>query len=92
MPDHRIFQQLHHQHRETCSFHITRHDAGRRTALRSPSLEESILNVVVGRPQSQVQDLLLITTSFEYGRLSSLTNGTEMCSVVGLHSSCAEQL
>ncbi|GFU87823.1 hypothetical protein TNCV_963791 [Trichonephila clavipes] len=29
MPDHRIFQRSHRQLRETCSFHVTRHDAGR---------------------------------------------------------------
>ncbi|GFT73484.1 hypothetical protein TNCV_4021081 [Trichonephila clavipes] len=30
-----IFQWLHHQVRETCSFHLTRHDAGRQRAVRS---------------------------------------------------------
>ncbi|GFV62324.1 uncharacterized protein TNCV_1131071 [Trichonephila clavipes] len=49
--DHRIFQRLHRQLREACSFHVTRHDAGRRKAVRSPSLEGSILNVVVDRPE-----------------------------------------
>ncbi|GFY09167.1 hypothetical protein TNCV_4663581 [Trichonephila clavipes] len=32
---------------KTGSFHVTRHDAGRRRAASSSSLEESILNVVV---------------------------------------------
>ncbi|GFY19723.1 hypothetical protein TNCV_4648951 [Trichonephila clavipes] len=34
MPDHRIFQRLHHQLRETRSFR-TKHDAGRQRAARS---------------------------------------------------------
>ncbi|GFW76704.1 hypothetical protein TNCV_4944211 [Trichonephila clavipes] len=42
----RHFQWLHRQLRETRSFHVTRHDAGRQRAVRSPLLEESILNVV----------------------------------------------
>ncbi|GFU19360.1 hypothetical protein TNCV_3032761 [Trichonephila clavipes] len=29
MLDHRIFQRLHRLLQETCSFHVTRHDAGR---------------------------------------------------------------
>ncbi|GFT92862.1 hypothetical protein TNCV_740311 [Trichonephila clavipes] len=53
MPDHRIFQRLHRRLRETRSFHVTRCDVGRRTAARSPSLEESILNVVADRPVSK---------------------------------------
>ncbi|GFX95751.1 hypothetical protein TNCV_4886771 [Trichonephila clavipes] len=43
---------LHLQLRGTRSFHITRHDAGRRRAVRSPSLEGSILNVVADRRES----------------------------------------
>ncbi|GFY34997.1 hypothetical protein TNCV_5043731 [Trichonephila clavipes] len=57
MPDHRISQRLHRELREARSFHVTRHDVGRQRAVRSSSLEESILNV----DQSQVQELLLIT-------------------------------
>ncbi|GFT85423.1 hypothetical protein TNCV_497791 [Trichonephila clavipes] len=45
-PD-RIFQQVHRQLRETHSFHVTRHDVGRQRAVRSPVLEESVLNNVV---------------------------------------------
>ncbi|GFW30616.1 hypothetical protein TNCV_455541 [Trichonephila clavipes] len=57
MSKQRIFQRLLRQLREVRSFHVTRHDDGRRRAVRSPSLEESISNVVaVG-----VQELLLIT-------------------------------
>ncbi|GFV57671.1 hypothetical protein TNCV_2158631 [Trichonephila clavipes] len=52
MPDHRIFQWLHRQLRETRSFHVTIHDASRRRAVRSPRIEESILNVVADRPES----------------------------------------
>ncbi|GFT19324.1 hypothetical protein TNCV_3263301 [Trichonephila clavipes] len=37
---------LHCKLRATFSFHVTRHDAGQRRAVRSPSLEESILKVV----------------------------------------------
>ncbi|GFW57895.1 uncharacterized protein TNCV_1418421 [Trichonephila clavipes] len=51
MPDHRTFQRLHRQLRETRSFHVTRHDAGRRRPVRSSSLEESLLNVVTDRPE-----------------------------------------
>ncbi|GFW25290.1 hypothetical protein TNCV_5088561 [Trichonephila clavipes] len=52
MLDHRIFQWLHCQLLETHSFNITRHDAGQGRAIRCPSLEESILNVVDDRPKS----------------------------------------
>ncbi|GFV45309.1 uncharacterized protein TNCV_2037621 [Trichonephila clavipes] len=55
MPDHRIFQLLHCQLRETRSFHVTRDDAGRRRAVSSPSLEESILNAVTDRPESSTR-------------------------------------
>ncbi|GFX87554.1 hypothetical protein TNCV_1330861 [Trichonephila clavipes] len=51
MPDHRIFQWLHRQLCETCSFYVTRQDDSRRRAVRSPNLEESILNVVPDRPE-----------------------------------------
>ncbi|GFW06212.1 uncharacterized protein TNCV_36871 [Trichonephila clavipes] len=49
-----MHQRLHRQVHETRSFHITRHDAGRQRAVRSPSLE-SILNVVAVRPQSSTR-------------------------------------
>ncbi|GFU75543.1 uncharacterized protein TNCV_2862581 [Trichonephila clavipes] len=55
MPDHRFFQRLHRQLRETLSFLFTKHDAGRRRAVRSPCLEESILNVVTNRPESSTR-------------------------------------
>ncbi|GFV65215.1 hypothetical protein TNCV_3683121 [Trichonephila clavipes] len=55
MPDHRIFQRLLCQLRATRSFHVTRHDAGRLRAVRSLSLEERILNVVSGRPESSTR-------------------------------------
>ncbi|GFU66128.1 hypothetical protein TNCV_2858011 [Trichonephila clavipes] len=48
---HRIFQWLYRQLHETLSFHVTRHDAGVRRAVRSPSLEESTWNVVADRSQ-----------------------------------------
>ncbi|GFY28602.1 uncharacterized protein TNCV_4150331 [Trichonephila clavipes] len=51
MPNHSMFQRL----RDTRSFHVTRHDAGRQRAVRSPSLEESILNVVAVRPESSTR-------------------------------------
>ncbi|GFW41276.1 uncharacterized protein TNCV_1002691 [Trichonephila clavipes] len=54
-PDHRIFQRLHRQFRETRSFYVTRHDAGRRRTVRSPSLEENTLNVVVDRFESSTR-------------------------------------
>lgn len=50
MPDHRMFQRLHRQLCETGSFLSTRHTAGRPTYVRSPSLEETILNIVNERP------------------------------------------
>ncbi|GFW67894.1 hypothetical protein TNCV_3872241 [Trichonephila clavipes] len=40
MPDHEIFQSLHCQLRETRSFYVTRHDAGRRRSVRNPNLEK----------------------------------------------------
>ncbi|GFS94063.1 hypothetical protein TNCV_1810841 [Trichonephila clavipes] len=55
MPDHRIFHWLHRKLRKTRSFHVNKHDAGRRRAVGSPSLEESILNVVPDRPESSVR-------------------------------------
>ncbi|GFU53323.1 hypothetical protein TNCV_2953581 [Trichonephila clavipes] len=57
MPDHRSFQQLHRQLRETRSFHVTRHDVVRRRAIRSPSLEESTLSVVGDRPESSTRSI-----------------------------------
>ncbi|GFV55782.1 DUF4817 domain-containing protein [Trichonephila clavipes] len=53
--DHRIFQRLHHLLRGTRSFHVTRHDLGRRRAVKSQSMEESILNVVADRPKSSTR-------------------------------------
>ncbi|GFW24072.1 hypothetical protein TNCV_4951161 [Trichonephila clavipes] len=50
--NHRMFQGLHRQLRETHSFHVTRHDADRRSAVRSPSLAERILNIEADRPES----------------------------------------
>ncbi|GFX20879.1 hypothetical protein TNCV_79341 [Trichonephila clavipes] len=47
--------RLHRQHRETRSFHVTRHDSGRRRPVSSPSQEESILNVVADRPESSTR-------------------------------------
>ncbi|PRD27373.1 UNVERIFIED_CONTAM: hypothetical protein NCL1_35529 [Trichonephila clavipes] len=63
MPDHRSFQRLHRQLRETHSFHITRHDAGRRRAVSSPGQEESILNVVADRPESSTRTVAHHTAS-----------------------------
>ncbi|GFU56280.1 hypothetical protein TNCV_582161 [Trichonephila clavipes] len=47
----RIFQRLFCRLRETRSFQVTSHDAGRCRAVHSPSLEEIILNVVADRPK-----------------------------------------
>ncbi|GFV40448.1 hypothetical protein TNCV_4494051 [Trichonephila clavipes] len=55
MPDHRVYQRLHRQLREIPSFHVIRHDTGRRRAVRSPSLEESILNVVPDSAESNAR-------------------------------------
>ncbi|GFT56469.1 DUF4817 domain-containing protein [Trichonephila clavipes] len=55
MPDHIIFQWLHRQLLETRSFHVTRHDAGRRRHVCSPTLEERILNVGSDRPESSTR-------------------------------------
>ncbi|GFU69477.1 hypothetical protein TNCV_2282461 [Trichonephila clavipes] len=53
MPDdHIIFQWLHRQLLETRWFQVTKHDAGRRRAVHSPSLVESILNAVADRHES----------------------------------------
>ncbi|GFS52950.1 hypothetical protein TNCV_330971 [Trichonephila clavipes] len=55
MLDHRIFQRFNRQLRETRSFLVIRHDAGRRRTVFSTSLEESILNVVADRPESSIR-------------------------------------
>ena len=55
MSDHTIFQRLHRQFSVTGSFYLTRHEAGRRRAVRSPSLEESILNTVADRHESSTR-------------------------------------
>ncbi|GFX02611.1 uncharacterized protein TNCV_728651 [Trichonephila clavipes] len=57
MLDSRIFQWLDRQLRETLSFHITRHDVGRQRAVRSPNLEESILNIVAVKPESSTRSV-----------------------------------
>ncbi|GFV42051.1 uncharacterized protein TNCV_1569181 [Trichonephila clavipes] len=84
MLDYTDFQRLHRQLRETSSFHVSRHHAGRRRAVRSPSLEESILNVVADRPESSTRAVAHVldsdfsccssSTSFESGKLSSPTS------------------
>ncbi|GFV96197.1 hypothetical protein TNCV_1871571 [Trichonephila clavipes] len=51
MPDHRVFQWLHGQLHETRSFHVTRHDDGRRRAIRNSTLEGSILKIAAYRPE-----------------------------------------
>ncbi|GFU91592.1 uncharacterized protein TNCV_2543561 [Trichonephila clavipes] len=63
MPDHRIFQRSYRQLNETCSFHVTRHDAGRQRAVRSPSLEESILNGAADRPESSTRAIAHVLDS-----------------------------
>ncbi|GFX20930.1 uncharacterized protein TNCV_79851 [Trichonephila clavipes] len=95
MPDHRVFQRLHRQLRETSTFHVTRHAADRRSAVRRPTLEEIILNVVSDRPESS-------TRSVAHDRVQALNpadyllrlpvNGTAMCAAAGLHDLCAQQL
>ncbi|GFX12107.1 uncharacterized protein TNCV_2998901 [Trichonephila clavipes] len=57
MPDHSIFQRLHRHFWETRSFHVTRHDASQRRAVRNPSQEESILNFVADRHKSSTRAL-----------------------------------
>ncbi|GFU45108.1 hypothetical protein TNCV_4235741 [Trichonephila clavipes] len=66
----RIFQQFHHQLRETRLFYVTRHDAGRRRLVRTPSLEESILNVVVDRPDSSTRAVAHHISQTVYGVLN----------------------
>ncbi|GFY36087.1 uncharacterized protein TNCV_4844591 [Trichonephila clavipes] len=51
MLNHRIFERLHRQLRETGSFSVTRRDIGRQSAVHSPSLKESILNDVANKPE-----------------------------------------
>ncbi|GFU79959.1 hypothetical protein TNCV_578391 [Trichonephila clavipes] len=57
MPDHRNFQLLYRQIHEIRSFHVTSHGSGRQRAVRSPRLEESILNVVIDRPESSTRTI-----------------------------------
>ncbi|GFX96255.1 hypothetical protein TNCV_2291431 [Trichonephila clavipes] len=61
MPVHIICQWFHRQLRETLLFPVTRHDAGRRGAVRSPNLEESISNVVADRRELSTRVVVLIT-------------------------------
>ncbi|GFV80077.1 hypothetical protein TNCV_1476401 [Trichonephila clavipes] len=78
-------------------YHIIRHDADRRRAVCSPSLEKGILNVVADRPESsttavahyinQVQDW--IPADFV---LRMPIGATAICVAAGLHRSCAEYL
>ncbi|GFU50291.1 hypothetical protein TNCV_301241 [Trichonephila clavipes] len=51
----RIFQRLHRQLHETRSFHVTRHPADRRRAVRSPNLEENIINDWADRLESSTR-------------------------------------
>ncbi|GFU96365.1 hypothetical protein TNCV_89411 [Trichonephila clavipes] len=90
MPDHRIFQRLHRQLRETCSFYVTRHGTDRRRAVASPSLEESISYVVADRPRVKYKSCC---SSLQALRLSSKTasGSTVQYAAPGLHNSCAEQ-
>ncbi|GFU79418.1 hypothetical protein TNCV_871891 [Trichonephila clavipes] len=55
MPHHRIFQLLLRQLREPRLFYVTKHDACRRRAVPSPSMEESILNLVADGPESNTR-------------------------------------
>ncbi|GFT46015.1 hypothetical protein TNCV_3535711 [Trichonephila clavipes] len=55
MLDHIIFPVLHRQLCETHSFHVTMHHAGRQRAVPSPSLEESILNILADRFESSTR-------------------------------------
>ncbi|GFU71652.1 hypothetical protein TNCV_3035921 [Trichonephila clavipes] len=54
MPHHRIFLRLHRQIPDTF-FLVTRYDAGQRRAVYSPSLEESLFNVVADTPESSTK-------------------------------------
>ncbi|GFW69984.1 uncharacterized protein TNCV_1404371 [Trichonephila clavipes] len=93
--NHKIFQRLHRRLREMRSFHVTRHDAGRRRVVRSLSLEESILNGVADRPESR-------TRTDVHHRVQALNpagyhlrlrvGSTAMGTATGLHSSCSEHL
>ncbi|GFT89249.1 uncharacterized protein TNCV_4385621 [Trichonephila clavipes] len=51
MPNHKIFQLLQRSHLQRLSFYVTKYDAGRRRPVRSPRLEESVLNVLADRPE-----------------------------------------
>ncbi|GFS89240.1 hypothetical protein TNCV_1259711 [Trichonephila clavipes] len=57
MPAHRMLQRLHRQLREARSSYVSRHYAGRRSAVRSSSLEKRILNVVADRPKLSARDV-----------------------------------
>ncbi|GFT34023.1 hypothetical protein TNCV_4384741 [Trichonephila clavipes] len=55
MPDYKICQRLYRRLCETRSFLVIRHDSGRQRAVRSPSLDESIFNVMADRPESSTR-------------------------------------
>ncbi|GFU94840.1 hypothetical protein TNCV_4552921 [Trichonephila clavipes] len=55
MPNHRMFPRLHRQLRETHSFHVTKHDAGRLRAVLNSRLEENIVSIVAVSPESSTR-------------------------------------
>ncbi|GFU92536.1 uncharacterized protein TNCV_4794651 [Trichonephila clavipes] len=90
LPDHRTFQRLYRQLRETRSLHVIRHDAGQLKAVRSSSLEESIL-----RSESStrvgVHPRVQALNPANY-LLRLLVNGRAIWAAAALHSSYVEQL
>ncbi|GFV52471.1 uncharacterized protein TNCV_4707721 [Trichonephila clavipes] len=93
MQFHSIFQWLPRQLLETHSFDVTKQDAGRRKAVRTPSLEESILRVVAVRPESSTRadahNPVQVLNLVDY-LLRLPLDATAMCIADGLCSSCAE--
>ncbi|GFY27043.1 uncharacterized protein TNCV_2066641 [Trichonephila clavipes] len=98
MPDHRIFQRLHRQLRETRSFHVIRHDAGQRIAVRCSSLEKSILNIVADKPDSSTrtvahlvsashQTICRVLTPLPFSASISFDSG-RLCSLTASASNC----
>ena len=57
MPDHRIFQELHHWLNETGSFHLTRHEDGQQRAVCSSIMQIFSCGNVLSLPAWKVNAL-----------------------------------
>ncbi|GFW33248.1 hypothetical protein TNCV_2859261 [Trichonephila clavipes] len=85
-------QRLSRQLRETSSFHVTIDDVGRRRAVCSPSVEESIVNVVADRPKSSTRAVAPHVSMIHHTVGVPPVGVTAICTAAEFHSPCAEVL